>query len=60
MFTLLFEVTNTNLLFGLPESLGMLLFGSGMIVSAVSLRRILNRNETTRENLKQMLAKSSQ
>lgn len=54
MFVLLFEVTNKNLLLGfMPESLGLLLFGVGLIAFAVSLRRVFNRKETE-ENLKQL------
>ena len=45
MFVLLFEVINKNLLLGfMPESLGLLLFGIGLIGFAVGLRRIFNRN----------------
>jgi len=58
MLTLLFEVTNTNLLFGfVPESVDTLLFGIGLIIFAVSLRRVFNRNDITQENLKQVLIK---
>jgi len=54
MFVLLFEVTNKNLLLGfMPESLGLLLFGVGLIAFAVSLRRVFNRKETE-ENLKRL------
>jgi len=57
MLPLLFEITNTNLLLGfIPESLGLLLFGSGLIVAAVSLRRIFNRQETA-ENFKRLTEK---
>ena len=61
MVTLLFELTNTNLLFGfIPESLGLMLFGIGLIAFAMSLRRIFNWNETAQENLKQAMVKSNQ
>ena len=57
MATLLFEVTNANLLFGfIPDSLGLFLFGIGLIVFAISLRRVFNWNETAPENLKQAAA----
>lgn len=60
MLTLLFEVTSANLIFGfLPESLGLLLFGVALIVFAVSLRRIFNRNDAAQQNLKQVLIKSN-
>lgn len=49
MFILLFEVANKNLLLGfIPESLGLLLFGIGLIAFAVSLRKILNRKEAAK------------
>jgi hypothetical protein len=60
MGILLFEVTNANLLFGfIPESLGLFLFGIGLIVFAISLRRVFNWNETPPENLKQAVAVES-
>ena len=59
MFTLLLEVTNKNLLLGfMPESLGMLLFGVGLIAFAVSLRRIFNRKETE-GNFKRLAEKAN-
>ncbi|HLM62588.1 MAG TPA: PEP-CTERM sorting domain-containing protein [Pyrinomonadaceae bacterium] len=55
MFALLFELTNRNLLLGfMPESLGLFLFGVGLIGFAVSLRRVFNRRETIEENYKQL------
>jgi len=49
MFILLFQAANRNLLLGfIPESLGLLLFGIGLIVFAVSLRKILNRKDETK------------
>lgn len=49
MFALLVETTNKNLLLGfMPESLGLLLFGIGLIVFAVSLRRIFNRSDAAK------------
>ena len=46
MLVFLFEAANKNLLLGfMPESLGLLLFGFGLIAFAVSLRWIFNRNE---------------
>jgi len=50
MLVILFDVANKYLLFGfVPESLGLLLFGIGLIVFAGSLRWLFNRNETTDE-----------
>jgi len=44
--TMLFQATNKNLLLGfMPESLGLLLFGVGLIIFAASLRWLFNRNE---------------
>jgi len=58
MLALLFEVTNKNLLLGfMPESIGLLLFGSGLIVSAVSLRRVFNRRDEAEESFKQLARK---
>lgn len=46
MFALLVETANKNLLLGfMPESLGLLIFGIGLIVFAVSLRWVFNRAE---------------
>lgn len=37
---------NINLLLGvMPEKIGLFIFGVGLIVAAVILRRIFNRNE---------------
>ena len=53
MFALLFELTNKNLLLGfMPESLGLLLFGVGLIAFAISLRRVFNRKETSEDSYK--------
>jgi hypothetical protein len=42
----LFDVTNRNLLLGfMPESLGLLIFGIGLILLTIGLRRILKREE---------------
>lgn len=42
----LFEIANQNLILGfVPESLGVLIFAVGLIVSAVVLRRSLKRSE---------------
>jgi hypothetical protein len=44
------DVTNQNLLLGyVPESLGLLLFGVGLIVLTVVLRWILSRVENGNE-----------
>ena len=59
MYALLFELTNKNLLLGfMPESLGLLLFGAGLIAFAVSLRRVINRKEASGEQYKQFDEKS--
>jgi hypothetical protein len=43
----LFEVVNQNLLLGfIPESLGLFIFGIGLIVLAFGLRWLLKRIET--------------
>lgn len=61
MDILLVEVTNKNLLLGfMPESLGLLLFGVGLIAFAVSLRRVFNRKETAQENYEQFNGKVDQ
>jgi hypothetical protein len=60
MFVLLFEVTNKNLLLDfMPESLGMFLFGVGLIAFAVSLRRIFNQKEMAEENFERLAEKIS-
>ena len=42
----LLEISNQNLLLGfVPESLGLLLFGVGLIMLTLILRRIFNRLE---------------
>lgn len=52
MFAILLDATNKNLLLGfMPESLGLLLFGIGLIAFAVSLRWVFNRNEETSEKV---------
>ena len=46
ILAMLFQTANKNLLLGfVPESLGLMLFGVGLIVCAVGLRRIFNRIE---------------
>lgn len=51
MFALLLvETTNKNLLLGfMPESLGMLLFGIGLIGFAVGLRWVFSRVENIKK-----------
>jgi len=57
MTTLLFEITNKNLLLGfIPDSIGLLLFGVALIAFAVGLRRIFNRIETVK-NLERLAEK---
>ena len=61
MYALLFELTNKNLLLGfMPESLGLLLFGAGLIAFAVSLRRVFNRKEASEEQYKRFGKKVNQ
>ncbi|MET0752502.1 MAG: hypothetical protein ABWZ66_03985 [Pyrinomonadaceae bacterium] len=44
------DVTNQNLLLGfVPESIGLLLFGIGLVVLTVILRRIFSRIEDGNE-----------
>lgn len=48
--TAFLQVSNQNLLLGfVPESLGLLLFGIGLIVFTVIFRRIFSRIEAGRE-----------
>lgn len=52
MFSVIFllEAVNKNLLLGfMPESIGLLLFGIALIVSAVGLRRFFSRSEDKRK-----------
>ena len=61
MYALFFELTNKNLLLGfMPESLGLLLFGAGLIAFAVSLRRVFNRKDAGEEQYKQFDEKVNQ
>jgi hypothetical protein len=39
-----------TLLFGIPESIGLLAFGVGLTTAAVIVRRVLSRSEAKREN----------
>ena len=50
----LFEVANQNLLLGfVPESLGLLIFGVGLILLTVALRAVLKRSEkSAKEEIK--------
>ncbi len=46
----LFETLNLSFIFGkMPESVGLLIFGIGLIVFTVLLRRVLNWAETSKE-----------
>ena len=46
MSAILFDVTGNNLILGfMPESLGLLIFGFGLIAFAISLRWIFNRQK---------------
>jgi hypothetical protein len=61
MYALLLELTNKNLLLGfMPESLGLLLFGIGLIAFAVSLRRVFNRKEMMEGDYKRLPEKVNQ
>lgn len=58
IFVMLFEAANKNLLLGfVPESLGLLIFGVGLIAFAGSLRWVFNRNE---ENYKEKFPAKAQ
>ena len=49
------EVTNQNLLLGfVPESLGLLLFGIGLIALTVILRKILSRFESVKDEKREV------
>lgn len=42
----LFDFTNQNLILGVvPESLGLLVFGVGLVLLTVGLRRFMKRSE---------------
>jgi hypothetical protein len=62
MLTVLFDVTNGNLLLGyVPESIGLLAFGIVLIAFAVGLRWIFNRNEEkAEENFEQAVEEVNQ
>jgi hypothetical protein len=46
MSAILFDATGNNLILGfMPESLGLLIFGVALILFAVGLRRIFDRND---------------
>jgi len=58
MLTLFFEVTNVNLLPGfMPESIGLLLFGVGLIAFAVTLRRVFNWNDDAQQSYEKLAKK---
>jgi hypothetical protein len=49
------ELTNQNLLLGvMPESLGLLLFGIGLIALTVILRKILSRFESVEDEKREV------
>ncbi len=49
MSTILFDTASGNLLLGfIPESLGLLIFGVALVVFAVCLRRVFDRNDKQR------------
>jgi uncharacterized membrane protein YidH (DUF202 family) len=49
MSVILFDTTSGNLLLGyIPESLGLLIFGVALVVFALCLRRIFDRNDEHR------------
>ncbi len=46
LITILADISSNNLLLGfMPESLGLLIFGFGLIAFAISLRWIFNRQK---------------
>lgn len=46
----LFETLHLNFIFGkMPESVGLLIFGIGLIIFTVLLRRVLNWGENSKE-----------
>ena len=48
---ILFEVASRNLLLGfVPESLGLLIFGVGLILLTVGLRWFMKRNEKSADS----------
>jgi len=58
MLTLFFEVTNVNLLPGfMPESIGLLLFGGGLIAFAVTLRRVFNWKDDAQQSYEKLAKK---
>ncbi len=58
MLTLFFEVTNVNLLPGfMPESIGLLLFGVGLIAFAVTLRRVVNWKDDAQQSYEKLAKK---
>lgn len=47
----LFDVASLNLLLGfVPESLGLLIFGVGLILLTAGLRRFMKRNEKSMDS----------
>lgn len=47
----LFDVASLNLLLGfVPESLGLLIFGVGLILLTAGLRRFMKRNENSMDS----------
>jgi hypothetical protein len=51
MMWILLEVSNQNTLLGfLPESVGLLIFGLGLIALPIAVRSILSRVETVKDN----------
>jgi hypothetical protein len=52
---ILLQVTNQNLLLGvMPESLGLLIFGIGLVVLTIGLRWILKRSEENAKNIEEI------
>ena len=50
---ILFELPNGTFILGaMPESVGLLIFGIGLIVFTVVIRRILSRAETSKDKSK--------
>ena len=53
----LFDITSRNLLLGfVPESLGLLVFGVGLILLTVGLRWFMKRNEKITDSAAEKMA----
>ena len=60
MAAILLETASGNLLLGfMPESLGLLVFGVALVVFAVGLRRVLDKNDE-RQAIKKVSSKEEE